>query len=158
MIDFKLINLDRINFNSKKTNFYIKHNEKNIEFYVNDTINVTPITCYYGKYNMIIKIDEQTKELIEKIENKFIEENNISKEDYIPIVKQNDKGFVMKLKVMNRYKKVILECFDEDKEPISYTEIEKLTKMRCAIHISNFWNYKGKYGLLVYAKKIHKLR
>lgn len=159
MLDFKLINLDRINFNIKKTNFYIKYDKKkNVEFYVNKTINITPVTCFKYKYNIILKIDEETKKLIEQIENKFLEENYIKRENYIPIVKQNDKGFVIKLKIMNRYKKVIFDCFDEDKEPISYTEIEKFTKNRCLIHISNFWTYNGKCGLLVYAKKLHKLR
>jgi len=158
MIDFNLIKLDKINFNNKKTNYYIKHDNNNIEFYVKDTINITPVTSYNYKYNIILKIDENTKELIEQIENKFLTENNISRENYIPIIKQNDKGYVIKLKIMNRYKKVLFDCFDEDKDPISYTEIEKFTKNKCLIHISNFWNFNGKFGLLVYAKKFYKLR
>lgn len=155
MIDFNIIKIDKINFNLKKTNFYIKHDKKNIEFYVNDTINITPITCYKYKYNMLLKIDDNTKKLIEDIEEKFLNENNIKKENYIPIIKTNDNGNVIKVKILNRYKKVLVDCFDKYKEPILYTEIEKFTKMKCLIHISNFWNYNNKYGLLVFLKKIY---
>lgn len=157
MLDFKLIKINKINFNIKKTNFFIKQENKKIEYYINDTINITEVSEYNNKYNIVIKINEETKDLIESIENKYIEENNIPRENYIPIIKENEKGSVIKLKIMNRYRKVLLDCYDEDKDPISYTEIEKYTKMRCAIHISNFWNYNGKCGLLVYAKKIYKL-
>ena len=158
MIDINIIKINKINFNLKKTNTYIKYNDKQLEFYVNDTINITPVSSFKNKYNIIIKIDEKTKNIIEEIENKFLNDNNIKKENYIPIIKQNDKGYVIKLKIMSRYKKVLINCFDEDKEPILYSDIEKFTKIKCHIHICNFWNFNGKYGLLIYAKKINKLR
>ena len=158
MLDINLFDIEQVIFRNKKTNFYIKQGKNKLVFYVRKTINITPITCYKYKYNIIIKIDERTKDIIEAIEEKFIQENNIKKENYIPIIKQNDKGFVIKLKIENRYNKITTELLDEDKDPMSYMDLEKMSKIDCVIDIRNFWNFNGKFGLLVYAKKICKLR
>ena len=157
MLDINIYNKSKINFNKKKTNFYIKHGDNKVSFYVNKTINITPINCYKNKYNILIKIDDRTKEIIQSIEEKYIEEMEIKKEDYIPIVKTNDKGNVVKLKVMNRYSKLIIDLFDEEKDPITQDELEVNSKIKCLIEISNFWNFNNKSGLLIYAKKISKI-
>ena len=157
MIDLNVYKVNRINFNKKKTNYYIRYGENKVSFYVNKTINITPISSYKGKCNIIIKIDERTKEVIESIEEKYIEEMGIKREDYIPIVKQNDKGCVVKLKVMNRYKKLIIDLFDEENDPMCQDELEVNSKIKCQIEISNFWNFNNKSGLIIYATKISKI-
>jgi hypothetical protein len=157
MLNINSYNIEKINFNKKKTNYYIKYDKKPIEFYVNNTINITEITSYKNKSNIIIKIDEKTKEIIENIENKFINQYYIDKNDYIPIIKNNEKGNVIKLKIMNRYQKLLIDLYDINKEPIVVNDLEKFTKIKCLIHIGNFWNYNEKYGLLIYCKKINKL-
>jgi hypothetical protein len=154
MIDKNIININKINFKKNFSNFYIKHNDNHIKFYIRNTINIFPITNKGNKYNLTIKLDEDTKKIIEKIEKKFIEENGINQDDYIPIIKTNDKGSIIKLKIMYRYNKLILKCIDRFKQEILYSDIEKYTNMDCKIHICNFWNYKGKYGLLVYLNEI----
>lgn len=155
MIDRNVINIKKINFKKKFSNYYIKHNDNDIKFYIRNTINIFPITNKGNKYNLTIKLDDETKKIIEDIEKKFIEENDIDPDDYIPIIKTNDKGNIIKLKIMCRYNKLILNCVDKMKQPILYSDIEKYTKMVCKIHICNFWNYKGKYGLLVYVNGIN---
>lgn len=158
MLDINLFDIEQVIFNNKKTNFYIKQSKNKIVFYVKKTINITPITCYKYKYNIIVKIDNRTKEIIESIEKKFIKEYKIKEEDYIPIIKQNEKGNVIKLKIENRYNKIITEILDEDKDAMCHGDLEQFSKINCAIDIRNFWNFNGKYGLLVYAKKIHRIR
>lgn len=157
MLNINLYNIEKINFYKKKTNYYIKYDKNPVEFYINDTINITPITCYKNKYNIILKIDDKSKEIIENIENKFINRYSIDKNDYIPVIKNNEKGNVIKLKIMNRYKKLLIDLYDINKEPIMTTDLEKFTKVRCLINISNFWSFNEKYGLLVYCKKINKI-
>ena len=157
MLDINSYKVSRINFNKKKTNFYIKHGDNKVSFYVNKTINITPINCYNNKYNILIKIDDRTKEIIESIEEKYIQDMEIKRADYIPIVKTNDKGNVVKLKVMNRYKKLIIDILDEEKDPITQYELEVNCKIKCQIEISNFWNFNNKSGLIIYAKKISKI-
>ena len=154
MLDRNLIKISKINFNKKKTNYYIKHDDKKMEFYIRDTINIFPISNYNKKYNLVIKIDDETKELIKNIENKFIEENKIERKNYIPIIKENDKGNIIKLKILYRYEKLVLECFNKNKEHIFYKDIDKHTKMDCLINICNFWNYNNKYGMIIYLTKI----
>ena len=66
-------------------------------------------------------------------EDKYIEEMDIKREDYIPIIKQNSKGNVIKLKVMNRYKKLEIDILDEEKDPITHDELEKYDKINCLI-------------------------
>jgi CRISPR/Cas system CMR subunit Cmr4 (Cas7 group RAMP superfamily) len=155
MIDRNIININKINFKKKFSNYYIKHDDNDIKFYIRNTINIFPITNRDNKYNLTIKLDDETKKIIEDIETKFIEQNNINEDDYIPIIKTNDKGSILKLKIMNRYNKLVLKCMDRFKQGILYSDIEKYTKMDCKIHICNFWNYKGKYGLLVYVNGIN---
>ena len=128
-----------------------------VSFNVNKTINITPINCYKNKYNILIKIDERTKEIIQSIEDKYIQDMEIKRKDYIPIIKENDKGCVVKLKVMNRYRKLMIDLFDEEKDPITQDELEVNSKIKCQIEISDFWNFNGKSGLLIYAKKISKI-
>ena len=158
MLDINLFDIEQVSFRNKKTNYYVKQGKNKIVFYVRKTINITPITCYNYKYNIIIKIDDRTKEIIESIEKKFIAENKIKEEDYMTIIKQNDKGNVIKLKLENRYHRLTTELFDEDTDAMCSDDLEKFSKINCAIDIRNFWNFNGKYGLLVYAKKIYKLR
>ena len=158
MLDINLFDIEKVNFKNRKTNYYIKQGKNKIVFYVRKALTVTPITCYKYKYNIIIKIDDRTKEIIESIEQKFIQHNDIKEKDYIPIVKTNDKGNVIKLKIENRYSKILTEVLDEDKDAMLYSDIESLEKIDCVIDIRNFWNFNGKFGLLVYAKKICRLR
>ena len=158
MLDINLFDIEKVSFKNKKTNYYVKQGKNKIVFYVRKTINVTPISEYKYKYNIIIKIDDRTREIIESIEQRFIQENNIKEEDYMRIVKQNDKGSVIKLKIENRYSKITTELVDEDNDAICVDELEALSKIDCVIDIRNFWNFNGKFGLLVYAKKICKLR
>ena len=157
MLDVNTYKVNRINFNKKKTNFYVKHGDIKVSFYVNKTINITPISGYKGKFNIIIKIDDRTKEIIESIEEKYIQDMEIKRENYIPIIKQNKKGNVVKLKVMNRYNKLIIDLFDEERDPITQDELEVNSKIKCQIEISNFWNFNNKSGLIIYAKKISKI-
>ena len=163
MLDINSYKINRINFNKKNTknpnfnDYNIIYGDKKVSFYIKKTINITPITCYKNKYNIIIKIDDESKQVIESIEEKYIVEMKINREDYIPIIKQNDKGSVIKLKVMNRYKKLEIDILDEEKDPITSDELEKNDKINCLIEISNFWNFNGKTGLIIYAKKIYKL-
>ena len=160
MLDINLFDAEKVIFKNKKTNYYVKQGKNKVVFYVRKTINVTPITQKEdtNKFNIIIKIDDRTKEIIQSIEQKFIQENDIKEENYIPIVRQNDKGNVMKLKIENRYSKITTELLDEDKDAICVDELEALSKIDCVIDIRNFWSFNGKFGLLVYAKKICKLR
>jgi hypothetical protein len=153
MFNNSCYSIDKINFISKKSNFYPKYNNKKISFYIKDTFNVTPISEYKGKYNILVKMDENTKTFIKDIEKKFMEENNIDKDDYIPLYKEE----IIKLKIYNHYKKLSVEVFDEDKKMIGYQSLGKNSKIKCLIEINNFWNYNGKYGMIIYVKKIFKL-
>ena len=155
MIDLNFINKKKINFNKKKTNYYVNYDNKSFEFYIKDTINIFPITNYGNKYNLVIKINDDIKQIIEDIENKFLVQHNIEKKNYIPIIKTNDKGNIIKLKIMYRMNKLILDCYNKDKQNILYSDIQKNTNIKCLVKISNFWNYNNKYGLLIYLKKIN---
>jgi len=139
----------------KNNNYYICYNKKKIQFYLKKSLTITEITEYKGKTNILVKIEDEYKIFLKKLEKKFLKKFNIEEENLISLIKENEKGNIIKLKINKRNKKIILDVFNKNKEHISYKDIEKYQKIRCLIEIDRIWNYNNKNGFIIIVKKIY---
>jgi len=139
----------------KKGNYFITYNNKKIQFYLKKSLTITKISEYKGKINILVKIENEYKEFFKKLEMIFLKKFNIEKNNLISLIKENEKGNIIKLKINKRNKKIILDVFDKSEEHISYEDIEKYDKVRCLIEIDRIWNYNEKNGFLIILKKIN---
>jgi len=139
----------------KKGNYFITYNKKKIQFYLKKSLTITEITEYKGKNNILVKIEDEYKNFFKKLENIFLKKFNIKKDNLITLIRENDKGNIIKLKINKRNKKIILDVFDKNQEYISYKDIEKYQKIRCLIEIDRIWDYNDKNGFIILVKKIY---
>jgi hypothetical protein len=146
---------DNLEIYEKKGNYYITYNKKKIQFYLKKSLTITEISEYKGKINILIKIEDEYKNFFKKLEKIFLKKFNKEEEDLITLIRENDKGNIIKLKINKRNKKIILDVFDKNQEYISYKEIEKYQKIRCLIEIDRIWDYNDKNGFIIIVKKIY---
>ena len=139
----------------KKGNYFITYNKKKIQFYLKKSLTITEITEYKGKNNILVKIEDEYKNFFKKLEKIFLKKFNIEEERLITLIKENEKGNIIKLKINKRNKKIILDVYDKNQEYISYKDIEKYQKIRCLIEIDRIWDYNDKNGFIIIVKKIY---
>lgn len=157
MLDIKNFKEDEINFKNNRGNDLVFYKNNKIQFYLKNSRTVTEITEYNGKKNILVKIEDEYTNFFEKLEKKYIEEYGIEKKNFISLLKKNDKGTIIKLKVnYNKYKKTYINIYDENKEEITEDDLEKDCNVDCVIEIDRFWNFNGKTGYIVLVKKINK--
>jgi len=140
---------------NKKGNYFITYNKKKIQFYLKKSLTITEISEYKGKINILVKIENEYKDFFKKLEKIFLKKFNIEEERLITLIKENEKGNIIKLKINKRNKKMILDVFDKSLEHISYKEIEKYQKIKCLIEIDRIWEYNEKNGFIIIVKKIY---
>jgi hypothetical protein len=145
---------DNLEMYENKGNYYITYNKKKIQFYLKKSMAITKISEYRGKINILVKIEDEYKIFFKKLENIFLKKYNIEKNNLISLIKENEKGSIIKLKINKRNKKMILDVYKKE-EPISYEDIEKFDKIRCLVEIDKIWNYNNKNGFLIIVKKIN---
>ncbi len=139
----------------KKGNYFITYNKKKIQFYLKKSLTITEITEYKGKNNILVKIEDEYKIFLKKLEKIFLKKFNIEKDRLITLIRENEKGNIIKLKINKRNKKIILDVFNKNGEYISYDEIQKFQKIKCLIEIDRIWEYNKKNGFIVIVKKIY---
>tara|TARA_B110000285_G_C15140071_1_gene630124 strand:+ start:412 stop:882 length:471 start_codon:yes stop_codon:yes gene_type:complete len=145
---------DNLKMYENKGNYYITYNNIKIQFYLKKSLAITKISEYRGKINILVKIEDEYKDFFKKLENLFLKKFNIEKNNLISLIKENEKGSIIKLKINKRNKKMILDVY-KNEEPVSYEDIEKFDKVRCLIEIDRIWNYNDKNGFLIIVKKIN---
>ena len=139
----------------KKGNYFITYNKKKIQFYLKKSLTITEITEYKGKNNILVKIEDEYKKFFKKLEKIFLKKFNIEEDNLITLIRENEKGNIIKLKINKRNRKIILDVYDKNQEYISYKEIEKYQKIRCLIEIDRIWDYNDKNGFIIIVKKIY---
>ena len=139
----------------KKGNYFITYNKKKIQFYLKKSLTITEITEYKGKNNILVKIEDEYKKFFKKLEKIFLKKFNIEEDNLITLIRENEKGNIIKLKINKRNRKIILDVYDKNQEYISYKEIEKYQKIRCLIEIERIWDYNDKNGFIIIVKKIY---
>lgn len=139
----------------KKGNYFIIYNKKKIQFYLKKSLTITEITEYKGKNNILVKIEDEYKNFFKKLEKIFLKKFNIEEDNLITLIRENEKGNIIKLKINKRNRKIILDVYDKNQEYISYKEIEKYQKIRCLIEIDRIWDYNDKNGFIIIVKKIY---
>jgi len=139
----------------KKGNYFITYNKKKIQFYLKKSLTITEITEYKGKNNILVKIEDEYKNFFKKLEKIFLKKFNIEEDNLITLIRENEKGNIIKLKINKRNKKIILDVYDKNQEYISYKDIEKYQKIRCLIEIDRIWDYNDKNGFIIIVKKIY---
>lgn len=139
----------------KKGNYFITYNKKKIQFYLKKSLTITEITEYKGKNNILVKIEDEYKNFFKKLEKIFLKKFNIEEDNLITLIRENEKGNIIKLKINKRNRKIILDVFDKNQEYISYKEIEKYQKIKCLIEIDRIWDYNDKNGFIIIVKKIY---
>jgi len=95
------------------------------------------------------------KNFFKKLEKIFLKKFNIEEDNLITLIRENEKGNIIKLKINKRNKKIILDVYDKNQEYISYKDIEKYQKIRCLIEIDRIWDYNDKNGFIIIVKKIY---
>lgn len=140
-------------YNNSNIVFY---KNKKIQFYLKNCRTITNITEYNNKKNILVKIDEKYKNFFEKLEKKYIEYKNIDIKNFISLMKKNDNGTIIKLKINKRYNKTYINIYDENKEEILEEDLDKNENVDCLIEIDRFWNFNDKYGYIIIVKKIYR--
>lgn len=157
MFDIKNYIEDEIIFKDFKKSSLIFYKKNKIQFYLKNSRTITGISEFNGKKNILVKIDDEYKIFFEKLEKKYIETYNIDKSNFISLLKKNEKGTIIKLKVnTNKYKKTYINIYDENKEEILEEDLGKNQNIDCLIELDRFWNFNNKYGYIVLVKKINK--
>lgn len=155
MFDIKNFTTDNIEITNNKGNYYVCYKNKKIQFYLKKCFTITEITHYKGNENILVKIEDEYKDFFKKIENFFIEKYNIDKKNFISLIRTNEKGSIIKLKIMKRYNKNEIEIFNKNNENILKNEIIKNINIKCLIEFDRFWNFNNKYGYIINIKKIY---
>lgn len=157
MFDIKNYKLEDINFKKYSTSDLVFYKKNKIQFYLKNSRTITGISEYKGKKNILVKIEDEYKKFFEIFEKNYIEQKNIDKSNFISLLKKNEKGTIIKLKInTNKYGKTYLDVYDENKEEILEEDIEKDQNVDVLIEIDRFWNFNGKTGYIVLVKKIYK--
>lgn len=155
MFDINNYKDENLEIYNKKGNYFITYNKKKIQFYLKKSLTITEITEYKGKINILVKIEDEYKLFFKKLEKIFLEKFDIDKNRLITLIKENEKGNIIKLKINKRNRKIILDVFDKNKEYISYEDIQKYQKIKCLIEIDRIWEYNEKNGFIVIVKEIY---
>lgn len=155
MFDIKNYIEENLEIYEKKGNYFITYNKKKIQFYLKKSLTITEITEYRGKNNILVKIEDEYKDFLKKLEKIFLKKFNIEEDKLITLIRENEKGNIIKLKINKRNKKIILDVYDKNEEYISYKEIEKYQKIRCLVEIDRIWDYNDKNGFIIIVKKIY---
>lgn len=157
MLDIKNYKRDEINFKRYRGSDLVFYNKKKIQFYLKNSRTITGITEYNGKKNILVKIEDEYKKFFEDLEKKFIEDFQIDKKNFISLLKKNDKGTIIKLKVnKNKYNKTYINIYDHNKEELLEEDLEKDENVDCLVEIDRFWNFNDSHGYIVLVKKITK--
>jgi hypothetical protein len=155
MFDINNYTEENLEIYEKKGNYFITYNKKKIQFYLKKSLTITEITEYKGKNNILVKIEDEYKIFFKKLEKIFLKKFNIEEDNLITLIRENEKGNIIKLKINKRNRKIILDVYDKNQEYISYKEIEKYQKIRCLIEIDRIWDYNNKNGFIIIVKKIY---
>jgi hypothetical protein len=155
MFDINNYSDENFIFKNNKNNYYLTYKNKKIQFYLKKNLTITGITEYYNKENILVKIEKEYLNFLEKIEKIFIEKYNIDKKDFISLIKKNEKGGILKLKIKKIKNKRYIEVFDKNNNIILPESLEKNMKVKCLVEIDRFWNYNDKYGYIIIVKKIN---
>jgi len=132
---------------------YYKNNK--IQFYLKNCKNITRITEYKGKKNILVKIDDKYKNFFNTLEKKFLNEECKKEENMISLMKSNKNGTIIKLKVNKRNNRTYINIFDKYKDEITEDEFESNCNIDCLIEFDRFWEYNDKYGYIILVKKIY---
>lgn len=157
MFDIKNFIEDEINFRDYRGNILVFYKKNKIQFYLKKSRTITGITEYNGKKNILVKIEEEYVKFFQNLEKKFLTEYNIEKKDFISLLKTNNSGSIIKLKINKRKNNSLINIYNEYDEEIIEDQLEKNENINCLIEIDRFWNFNKKYGYIVLVKKIKKL-
>ena len=146
---------DEIFLKDIKGGSLIFYKKNKIQFYLKKCKNITRITEYKGKKNILVKIEEEYKNFFKKLEKKFLEKNGREEKDLISLMRTNKSGTILKLKVNKRKEKTYINVYNKFKEEIIEDDLEKDSNIDCLIELDRFWEYNGKIGYIVIVKKIY---
>lgn len=155
MLDIKNFIEEDINFKEYDTNNLVFYKNKKIQFYLKNCKNITEISEYQGKKNILVKINKEYENFFDFLEKKFLEEKKKDKKNFISLMKKNNNGTIIKLKVNKRREKSFINIYNKFKEEILEEELEKNNNIDCLIEIDRFWEYNGKIGYIIIVKKIY---
>ena len=155
MLDIKNFIEEDINFKEYDTINLVFYKNKKIQFYLKNCKNITEISEYQGKKNILVKINKEYENFFDFLEKKFLEEKKKDKKNFISLMKKNNNGTIIKLKVNKRREKSFINIYNKFKEEILEEELEKNNNIDCLIEIDRFWEYNGKIGYIIIVKKIY---
>lgn len=157
MFDIKNFIEDEIFFKKYNKSILVFYKNNKIQFYLKNSRTITGISEYYGKKNILVKIEEEYVKFFKKLEEKFLTEYEVDEKDFISLMKTNNNGSIIKLKVNQRKNNSQINIYNEYDEEILEDDLEKNENVNCLVEIDRFWNFNQKYGYIVLVRNIKKL-